>query len=79
MPPSNILSTQYPKTRFEIVTNSLFTYTYDQIGNRLGVLGLNGDVVTWTYDRTYQLTNGTAAAPTATTRPIVMIRSATGR
>ena len=39
------------------IANSLFTYTYDNTANRTGVLERNGDQVTWTYDKTYQLTN----------------------
>jgi len=35
---------------------SIFTYTYDSIGNRLGVVEANGDRVTWSYDEAYQLT-----------------------
>jgi YD repeat-containing protein len=35
---------------------SIFTYTYDAVGNRLGVSEANGDLVTWSYDETYQLT-----------------------
>jgi RHS repeat-associated protein len=35
---------------------SIFTYSYDSIGNRLGVAEANGDLVTWSYDEAYQLT-----------------------
>lgn len=35
---------------------SVFTYSYDTIGNRTGVQEANGDLVTWSYDNTYQLT-----------------------
>jgi len=35
---------------------SVFTYSYDSIGNRTGVQEANGDLVTWSYDETYQLT-----------------------
>ena len=35
---------------------SVFTYSYDTIGNRTGVQEANGDLVTWSYDETYQLT-----------------------
>ena len=38
-------------------TLSSFNYTYDPIGNRTQVVESNGDVVTWSYDPTYQLTN----------------------
>jgi len=35
---------------------SVFTYSYDAIGNRTGVQEASGDLVTWSYDETYQLT-----------------------
>jgi len=35
---------------------SIFSYTYDALGNRTGVGEGNGDIVTWSYDPTYQLT-----------------------
>ncbi len=38
-------------------TLSSFNYTYDHIGNRTQVVEANGDVVSWSYDPTYQLTN----------------------
>src|SRR5260370_21511926 len=37
-------------------TISSFAYLYDRADNRLWVIEANGDVVTWTYDSTYQLT-----------------------
>jgi RHS repeat-associated protein len=38
-------------------TLSSFSYTYNPVGNRTQVVESNGNVVTWTYDPTYQLTN----------------------
>jgi YD repeat-containing protein len=38
-------------------TSSSFNYTYDPVGNRIQVLEAKGDVVTWSYDPTQQLTN----------------------
>ena len=38
-------------------TLSSFNYTYNPVGNRVQVVEANGDVVTWSYDPTYQLTN----------------------
>ena len=38
-------------------TLSSFIYTYDQMGNRTQVIEANGDVVSWSYDPTYQLSN----------------------
>jgi RHS repeat-associated protein len=38
-------------------TLSSFGYKYDPAGNRLRVIEANGDTVTWSYDKTYQLTN----------------------
>ena len=38
-------------------TLSSFNYKYDGAGNRLRVLEVDGSLVTWTYDPTYQLTN----------------------
>lgn len=35
---------------------SVYTYSYDNIGNRIQVLEATGDVVTWSYDEDYQLT-----------------------
>jgi len=35
---------------------SIFTYSYDAVGNRSGVAEANGDRVTWSYDEAYQLT-----------------------
>ena len=35
---------------------SIFTYSYDGMGNRLAVAEANGDLATWSYDETYQLT-----------------------
>jgi len=37
-------------------TLSSFLYSLDNVGNRAGVQEANGDVVTWSYDNTYQLT-----------------------
>lgn len=34
---------------------STFDYSYDKVGNRTGVVEANGDHVTWSYDKTYQL------------------------
>jgi RHS repeat-associated protein len=36
---------------------SSFAYTCDAVGNRTQVVEANGDVVSWSYDNTYQLTN----------------------
>ena len=38
-------------------TLSSFAYTYDPVGNRTQVAEVDGSVVTWSYDPTYQLTN----------------------
>ena len=38
-------------------TLSSFNYTYNPVGNRTQVVEADGDVVTWSYDPTYQLTN----------------------
>jgi len=35
---------------------SIFTYSYDNAGNRTAVAEANGDRVTWSYDEIYQLT-----------------------
>jgi YD repeat-containing protein len=35
---------------------SIFTYSYDSVGNGSGAAEANGDRVTWSYDPTYQLT-----------------------
>ena len=35
---------------------SIFTYSYDVVGNRLAAAEANGDLATWSYDETYQLT-----------------------
>jgi RHS repeat-associated protein len=35
---------------------SIFTYSYDPLGNRTSVAEANGDRVTWSYDGIYQLT-----------------------
>jgi YD repeat-containing protein len=35
---------------------SIFTYSYDDAGNRTGVVEANGDRVTWSYDEINQLT-----------------------
>ena len=37
-------------------TLSSFLYSLDNVGNRTGVTEANGDLVTWSYDDTYQLT-----------------------
>src|SRR5262245_29278005 len=34
---------------------SKYDYKYDATGNRTRVVESNGDIVTWTYDNTYQL------------------------
>ena len=38
-------------------TLSSFAYTYNQVGNRTQVVEVDGSVVTWGYDPTYQSTN----------------------
>jgi len=38
-------------------TLSSFNYTYNPVGNRTQVVEADGDVVTWSYDQTYQLIN----------------------
>ena len=38
-------------------TLSSFNYTYSPVGNRTQVVEVDGSVVTWNYDPTYQLTN----------------------
>jgi RHS repeat-associated protein len=38
-------------------TLSSFAYTYNPVGNRTQLVEVDGSVVTWTYDPTYQLTN----------------------
>ena len=38
-------------------TLSSFNYTYNPVGNRTQVVEANGDVLTLSYDPTYQLTN----------------------
>jgi RHS repeat-associated protein len=38
-------------------TLSSFNYMYNSVGNRTKVAEANGDVVSWSYDPTYQLTN----------------------
>jgi RHS repeat-associated protein len=38
-------------------TLSSFIYSYNKANNRTQVVEVNGDVVSWTYDATYQLTN----------------------
>ena len=38
-------------------TLSSFNYTYNPVGNRTQVVEATGDVLTWSYDPTYQLTN----------------------
>ena len=38
-------------------TLSSFNYTHDPVGNRTQIVEADGDVVTWSYDPTYQLTN----------------------
>ena len=38
-------------------TLSSFNYTYNSVGNRTRVIEANGDIVTWSYDPAYQLTN----------------------
>ena len=38
-------------------TLSSFAYTYNPVGNRTQVVEVDGSVVTWSYDPTYQLTN----------------------
>ena len=35
---------------------NIFTYTYDEVGNRKSALELSGSLSTWTYDATDQLT-----------------------
>ncbi|HKI17167.1 MAG TPA: hypothetical protein VKA15_04780 [Isosphaeraceae bacterium] len=36
---------------------SSFNYTYNSVGNRMQVVEATGDVVSWSYDPTYQLAN----------------------
>ena len=36
---------------------STFNYTYDFVGNKLQIVESGGAVVTWAYDKTYQLTS----------------------
>ena len=38
-------------------TLSSFAYTYNPVGDRTQVVEVDGSVVTWSYDPTYQLTN----------------------
>ena len=33
-----------------------YTYRYDNVDNRFGATEVDGAVLTWSYDRTYQLT-----------------------
>jgi RHS repeat-associated protein len=35
---------------------SIFTYSYDNVGNRTAVAEASGDLVTWSYDESYHLT-----------------------
>ena len=44
-------------------TLSSFAYTYNPVGNRTQVVEVDGSVVTWSYDPTYQLTNEQRSAP----------------
>ncbi len=44
-------------------TLSSFAYTYDSVHNRTQVVEVDGSVVTWTYDPTYQLTNEQRSGP----------------
>ena len=46
-------------------TLSSFNYTYNPAGNRTQVVEANGDVVTFGYDPTYQLTNETRSGANA--------------
>ena len=46
-------------------TLSSFNYTYNPVGNRTQVVEANGDVVTFGYDPTYQLTNETRSGANA--------------
>jgi YD repeat-containing protein len=46
-------------------TLSSFAYTYNAVNNRTRVVEVDGSVVTWTYDPTYQLTNEQRSGPTA--------------
>ncbi len=39
------------------ITLSSFAYTFNRVGNRTQVIEVDGSVVTWSYDPTYQLTN----------------------
>lgn len=36
-------------------TLSSFLYSFDNVGNRVGVTEANGDIITWSYDGAYQL------------------------
>ena len=40
-----------------LTTLSSFAYNYDAVGNRTRVVEASGDLVTWSYDNLYQLTN----------------------
>ena len=42
---------------------SSFEFTYDGAGNRISVLEHDGDRVTWSYDRVYQLTKDDRSGP----------------
>ena len=44
-------------------TLSSFNYAYNVVGNRTRVLEVDGSVVTWSYDPTYQLTNEQRSGP----------------
>ena len=44
-------------------TLSSFAYTYNPVGNRTQVVEVDGSVVTWSYDPTYQLTNEQRSGP----------------
>ena len=44
-------------------TLSSFAYTYNPAGNRTQVVEVDGSVVTWSYDPTYQLTNEQRSGP----------------
>ena len=44
-----------------------FSYRYDNVGNRLGATEVDGAVLTWTYDSTYQLTSEARSAGSVST------------
>ncbi len=49
------------------VTMTNFSYRYDNVGNRLGAIEVDGALLTWTYDSTYQLAGEARSAGSAST------------